>query len=70
MLAFQFLEGSYSGGVIWDNAEFIGAAELMTGPNSIQYGFLVQGGGAINYLMKRPASVGYLTSRLRPIIGR
>jgi len=60
MLAFQFLEGSYSGGVIWDNAEFIGAAELMTGPNSIQYGFLVQGGGAINYLMKRPASMGYL----------
>jgi iron complex outermembrane recepter protein len=60
MLAFQFLEGSYSGGVIWDNAEFIGAAELMTGPNSIQYGFLVQGGGAINYLIKRPGPVEYL----------
>jgi iron complex outermembrane receptor protein len=60
MLAFQFLEGSYSGGVVWDNAEFIGAAELMTGPNSIQYGFLVQGGGAINYLIKRPALHEYL----------
>jgi iron complex outermembrane receptor protein len=60
MLAYQFLEGSYSGGVIWDNAEFIGAAELMTGPNSIQYGFLVQGGGAINYLIKRPGLTQYL----------
>jgi iron complex outermembrane receptor protein len=54
MTAFQFLEGSFSGGAIWDAAEFLGAAELMTGPNSIQYGFLVQGGGAINYLLKRP----------------
>jgi iron complex outermembrane recepter protein len=60
MLAYQFLEGTYSGGVIWDNAEFLGAAELMTGPNSIQYGFLVQGGGAINYLLKRPTSTEYL----------
>src|SRR5450432_415879 len=60
MLAYQFLEGSYSGGVVWDNAEFIGAAELMTGPNSIQYGFLVQGGGAINYLIKRPGLLEYL----------
>jgi iron complex outermembrane recepter protein len=60
MTAFQFLEGSFSGGAIWDSAEFLGAAELMTGPNSIQYGFLVQGGGAINYLLKRPASREYL----------
>jgi iron complex outermembrane receptor protein len=60
LLAYQFLEGSFSGGVIWDNAEFLGAAELMTGPNSIQYGFLVQGGGAINYLPKRPTPLQYL----------
>jgi iron complex outermembrane receptor protein len=60
MTAFQFLEGSFSGGAIWDSAEFLGAAELMTGPNSIQYGFLVQGGGAINYLLKRPTSKEYL----------
>src|SRR5882757_2261907 len=60
LLAYQFLEGSFSGGVIWDNAEFLGAAELMTGPNSIQYGFLTQGGGAINYLPKRPAPLQYL----------
>ena len=65
MLAYQFLEGTYSGGVIWDNAEFIGAAELMTGPNSIQYGFLVQGGGAINYLMKRPAPTEYLDATVQ-----
>ncbi len=58
--AYQFLEGSYSGGVIWDSAEFIGAGEIMTGPNSVQYGFLVQGGGAINYLLKRPQPVEYL----------
>ena len=60
MTAFQFLEGSFSGGAIWDAAEFLGAAELMTGPNSIQYGFLVQGGGAINYLLKRPTPNHYL----------
>src|SRR5580698_3198764 len=60
MTAFQFLEGSFSGGAIWDAAEFLGAAELMTGPNSIQYGFLVQGGGAINYLLKRPLPNEYL----------
>jgi iron complex outermembrane recepter protein len=65
MLAYQFLEGSYSGGVIWDNAEFIGAAELMTGPNSIQYGFLVQGGGAINYQIKRPAPTEYLDATVQ-----
>ncbi len=58
--AYQFLEGSYSGGVIWDSAEFIGAGEIMTGPNSVQYGFLVQGGGAINYLLKRPQPDAYL----------
>src|SRR5882724_9459220 len=28
--AFQFLEGSFSGGAIWDAAEFLGSAELMT----------------------------------------
>jgi iron complex outermembrane receptor protein len=60
MTAYQFLEGSFSGGAIWDSAEFIGAAELMTGPNSIQYGFLVQGGGAINYLLKRPEPFEYM----------
>jgi iron complex outermembrane receptor protein len=60
MTAFQFLEGSFSGGAIWDSAEFLGAAELMTGPNSIQYGYLVQGGGAINYLLKRPTASEYL----------
>jgi iron complex outermembrane receptor protein len=54
-LAFQFLEGTYSGGVIWDNAEFLGAAELLTGPNSVAFGFLSRGGGVINYRMKRPA---------------
>src|SRR6202790_5646105 len=52
--AFQFLEGSFSGGAIWDAAEFLGSAELMTGPDSVQYGFLVSGGGAINYRLKRP----------------
>src|SRR3984957_12768101 len=52
--AYQFLEGSFSGGAIWDAAEFLGSAELMTGPDSVQYGFLVQGGGAINYRLKRP----------------
>jgi iron complex outermembrane recepter protein len=60
MTAYQFLEGSFSGGAIWDSAEFLGAAEFMTGPNSIQYGFLVQGGGAINYLLKRPLPNEYL----------
>lgn len=60
MTAFQFLESSFSGGAIWDAAEFLGAAELLTGPNSVQYGFLVQGGGAINYLLKRPTSTKFL----------
>ena len=58
--AYQFLEGSFSGGAIWDAAEFLGSAELMTGPDSVQYGFLVQGGGAINYRLKRPEAGEYL----------
>lgn len=58
--AFQFLEGSFSGGAIWDAAEFLGSAELMTGPDSVQYGFLVSGGGAINYRLKRPEAGEFL----------
>jgi outer membrane receptor for monomeric catechols len=58
--AFQFLEGSFSGGAIWDAAEFLGSAELMTGPDSVQYGFLVSGGGAINYRLKRPEAGEWL----------
>lgn len=60
MAAFQFLEGTYSGGLLWDSAEFLSSAELLTGPNSIQYGFLVQGGGAMNYLLKRPSPTSFL----------
>src|ERR1700692_3777249 len=68
--AFQFLEGSFSGGAIWDAAEFLGSAELMTGPDSVQYGFLVSGGGAINYRLKRPEAGGFFgISTLRAQLG-
>ena len=55
--AYQFLEGTYSGNVIWDSAEFLGAAEVLSGPNSIQFGFLSQGGGTVNFRLKRPLSI-------------
>jgi iron complex outermembrane receptor protein len=63
--AYQFLEGTYSGNVIWDAAEFLGAAELLTGPNSIQFGFLTQGGGSLNYRLKRPVAEEYVETSVR-----
>jgi iron complex outermembrane receptor protein len=58
--AFQYLEGTFSGNVIWDSAEFLGSAEVLRGPNSIQFGFLSSGGGTINYRLKRPTANPFL----------
>jgi iron complex outermembrane receptor protein len=63
--AYQFLEGTYSGNVIWDAGEFLGSAELLTGPNSIQFGFLTQGGGSLNYRLKRPVADSYVETSVR-----
>jgi iron complex outermembrane recepter protein len=63
--AYQFLEGTFSGNVIWDSAEFLGSAEVLSGPNSIQFGFLNQGGGTVNYRLKRPATVQFVDATLK-----
>lgn len=60
MDAFQYLEGTFSGNVIWDSAEFLGSAELLRGPNSIQFGFQSVGGGSINYRLKRPTADAFV----------